>query len=89
MASNEQNGAGFVLTDAADPKLAEIYSQKAFRPLHFFHILESRAKYINKTFSSQSTLRTLENGFDISLSLHISNPAVFSLWCHNFSSSSV
>lgn len=27
MASNEQKEAGFVLTDAADPKLAEIYSE--------------------------------------------------------------
>lgn len=39
MASNEQNVAGFVLTDAADPKLAKIYSEvrKASDPYTFPH----------------------------------------------------
>lgn len=40
MASNEQSVAGFVLTDAADPKLAEIYSEgrTASDPYTYFSV---------------------------------------------------
>lgn len=43
MASNEQNVAGLVLTDAADPKLAKIYSKvrKASDPYTFPHFVAS------------------------------------------------
>lgn len=43
MASNEQNVAGLVLTDAADPKLAGIYSKvrKASDPYTFPHFVAS------------------------------------------------
>lgn len=43
MASNEQNVAGLVLTDAADPKLAKIYSKvrRASDPYTFPHFVAS------------------------------------------------